>query len=89
MNKISFLLGYMYKEAKTLSASDRTHISKKNFGIPSKAKTSEQKKESGNYPIHDKAHARSALSYGSRYLSPEDYAALKKRVYAKYPDMEK
>ena len=77
------------KEAKTLTASGRTHIKQKNFGIPSKAENKEEKKKSGNYPIHDKAHARAALSYGSRYLSSEEYSALKKRIHAKYPDMGK
>ena len=79
---------YLSKHAE-LTAKGRAHIKQKNFGIPSKAEGKKEKKQEGNYPIHDRAHARSALSYGSRYLSPSAYAALKKRVYAKYPGMKK
>lgn len=89
MNKLAFYEGYMEKEADTLTMNARAHIKKKNFGIPSKAEGKSEKHESGNYPIEDRAHARSALSYGSRYLSPEKYKALKARIHAKYPDMGK
>ena len=37
-------------------------IPSKDFGLPEKARTKEQKKESGNYPMPDKAHARNAKS---------------------------
>ena len=76
------------KESSELKASDRAHIKKKNFGIPSRADNSEEKKKSGNYPIHDKKHARAALAYGKRFLGPEQYAKLKARIYAKYPGMK-
>ena len=89
MNKLAYYTGYMEKLAKTLTPSSRTHIKQKNFGIPSKAEGKEEKKKSGNYPIHDRAHARSALSYGSRYLSSEKFKALKARIHAKYPTMGK
>lgn len=52
-----------------------------NFGFPSKAPGS------GSYPIHDVVHARSALSYGSRFLSPTAYASLKRKIKKKYPAM--
>jgi hypothetical protein len=45
-----------------LSAKDREKIPSKEFGLPEKARTKEQKKESGNYPMPDKAHARNAKS---------------------------
>jgi len=45
-----------------LDAKDREEIPSKEFGLPEKARTKEQKKESGNYPMPDKAHARSAKS---------------------------
>lgn len=79
----------MYKLSKVLDSKSRAHIAKKNFGIPSKAGNASEKKKTGNYPIHDKAHARAALAYGSRNLSSSEYAALRKRVHAKYPDMAK
>ena len=38
----------------------RENLPAKEFGLPEKARTKAQKKESGNYPMPDKAHARNA-----------------------------
>jgi hypothetical protein len=38
----------------------RENLPAKDFGLPEKARTKAQKKESGNYPMPDKAHARNA-----------------------------
>jgi hypothetical protein len=43
-----------------LSTKKRENIPSKDFGLPEKARTKEQKKESGNYPMPDKPHARNA-----------------------------
>lgn len=43
-----------------LSAESRSKVKKKDFGLPEKAKGKEAKKESGNYPMPDAAHARNA-----------------------------
>ncbi len=43
-----------------LSAKQRAKLPAKEFGLPEKARTEEQKKDSGNYPMPDKAHARNA-----------------------------
>ena len=43
-----------------LSARKRASMPSKDFGLPEKARTPKQKKESGNYPMPDKAHARNA-----------------------------
>ena len=43
-----------------LKASQRAKLPAKEFGLPEKARTSDAKKESGNYPIPDKDHAISA-----------------------------
>ena len=43
-----------------LSARKRASMPSKDFGLPEKARTEKQKKESGNYPMPDKAHARNA-----------------------------
>ena len=72
-----------------LSANQRAHIAKKNFGVPAKAGNAKAKKESGNYPIEDMKHARAALSYGSRFLSPAAYSRLKARIHKKYPSLGK
>lgn len=45
-----------------LDAEDREDIPTKDFGLPEKARTKEAKRESGNYPMPDKAHARNAKS---------------------------
>ena len=75
------------KTARHLSAQARVHIKTKNFGIPERARTKEQKKHHGNYPIYDRAHARAALAYVARYGTPAEKAEVRRRVYAKYPDM--
>lgn len=43
-----------------LDAEDREKIPTEDFGLPEKARTKEAKKESGNYPMPDKGHARNA-----------------------------
>ena len=43
-----------------LSAKKRANIPTKEFGLPEKARTKDAKKESGNYPMPDKSHARNA-----------------------------
>jgi hypothetical protein len=45
-----------------LSAKKRENLPTKDFGLPEKARTKDDKKESGNYPMPDKAHARNAKS---------------------------
>ncbi len=43
-----------------LSEKKRENLPAKEFGLPEKARTKAQKKDSGNYPMPDKAHARNA-----------------------------
>ena len=43
-----------------LSAKQRADLPAKDFGLPEKARSPEAKKESGNYPVPDRAHAISA-----------------------------
>jgi hypothetical protein len=74
-------------EKQAISTEQRKELPKSEFGVPSKAKTEKQKGESGNYPIDTPARARSALSYGSRFLSPEAYSKLKARVHGRYPEI--
>jgi hypothetical protein len=45
-----------------LSEEKRAKLPAKDFGLPEKARTTDAKKESGNYPMPDKAHARNAKS---------------------------
>ena len=43
-----------------LNAKKRENLPSKDFGLPEKARTKSAKRESGNYPMPDKAHARNA-----------------------------
>lgn len=43
-----------------LPAKQRAKLPAKEFGLPEKTRTEDAKKESGNYPMPDKAHARNA-----------------------------
>jgi hypothetical protein len=45
-----------------LDAEKRENLPAKDFGLPEKARTKQAKKQSGNYPMPDKAHARNAKS---------------------------
>lgn len=45
-----------------LNAKKREELPAKEFGLPEKARTKAAKKESGNYPMPDKKHARNAKS---------------------------
>ncbi len=49
-----------------LDAEDREDIPTKDFGLPEKARTKEAKRESGNYPMPDKKHARNAKARASQ-----------------------
>jgi len=49
-----------------LSAKKRAKLPAKEFGLPEKARSTEAKKETGNYPMPDKAHARNAKSRASQ-----------------------
>ncbi len=43
-----------------LSAKQRAKLPAKEFGLPEKARSSDAKKETGNYPMPDEGHAISA-----------------------------
>lgn len=51
-----------------LTAKQRAKLPAKEFGLPEKARTSDAKKESGNYPVPDKGHAISAKTRSERQL---------------------
>lgn len=43
-----------------LTSRGRAQVPTSSFGLPAKAKTASAKKESGNYPMPDRAHAANA-----------------------------
>jgi hypothetical protein len=49
-----------------LTKSKRAKLPSNAFGLPEKARTVEQKKETGNYPMPDKKHARNAKARASQ-----------------------
>ena len=59
-----------------LPAKKREQLPAKDFGLPEKARTKSAKKESGNYPMPDKSHARNAKS---RAAQQERRATLRRR----------
>lgn len=72
-----------------LSAKQRSKIPTKSFAIPSKARGAKAKKKSGNYPIPDKAHARSALRLVGIHGTPAEKKRVRSAVYRKFPEMKK
>jgi hypothetical protein len=61
-----------------LTTKKREHLPDKSFGIPSQRA----------YPLPDKHHARLALAMVSKYGSEEEEAEVRKRVKAKFPDID-
>lgn len=51
-----------------LSDEKREDLPAKDFGLPEKARTKDARKESGNYPMPDKAHARNAKARAAQQL---------------------
>lgn len=49
-----------------LSPKKREKLPSKDFGLPERAKTSDQKKQSGNYPMPDETHAKNAKARASQ-----------------------
>jgi trimethylamine:corrinoid methyltransferase-like protein len=45
-----------------LTPKRREKLAPKEFGLPERARTAEARRDTGNYPMPDKAHARNAKS---------------------------
>jgi len=58
-----------------LNAAARRKIPKSQMGLPSKAKSG-RGAVSGSYPMPDKAHARLAKAFATRYASPAQKAQI-------------
>lgn len=74
------------KLAARLSYEKRTRMPKKQFALPSKKEPGEPGK--GAYPIPDLKHARNALARVSQHGSPSERAAVRRKVYAKFPQLK-
>lgn len=62
-----------------LTSRGRKRIKKSNFALPSKRK----------YPIHNKAHARNALSRVAQHGTASEKATVRRAVKRKYPSIGK
>lgn len=62
-----------------ISSRRRKSLPKSSFAIPSQRK----------YPIHDKAHARNALSRVSQHGTPAQKAKVRAAVHRRYPSIGK
>jgi hypothetical protein len=60
-----FSNGYSTGMAK-LTSTQRERLPAKDFGLPERARTKAQKRETGNYPMPDRGHAISALRLAER-----------------------
>ena len=68
-----------------LTPKKRAALPSKAFGLPEKARTSEAKKEPGNYPMPDRGHAISAkrLSWKNRKdgnLTKEEFERINRKA---------
>jgi hypothetical protein len=63
---------------KKLTTAGRKQIKASNFALPG-----------SRYPIHDISHARNALSRVSANGTPSEKAAVRRKVYSKYPGLKK
>ena len=76
-----------------LKSSKRAKLPAKDFGLPEKAKTTKQKKESGNYPMPDKSHARNAKAraeqqYERGKLSKDELERIDRKADRKLNDAD-
>jgi hypothetical protein len=72
------------KIAFEIKPSERSEIPKKDFAQPGK----EEAGHKGKYPIPDKQHAISAMGFAKMHHDPAALAAVKKKVKAKFPDVD-
>jgi hypothetical protein len=68
-----------------LTPEKRAALPSKDFGLPEKARTSESRKESGNYPIPDRGHAVSAKRLSKKnlkdgHLTKEEFERINRKA---------
>lgn len=72
-----------------LTTKKRKALSDATFAIVKKVKGKTKMLKIRKYPITDKAHARNALARVAAFGTPSEKAAVKKKVYAKFPSLKK
>ena len=68
---------FLSKISAVLTEAKREKIPAKAFALPG-----------DRYPIHDLAHAKNALARVSQHGTPSERATVRKKVYAKYPELK-
>lgn len=68
-----------------LSAKQRAKLPAKEFGLPEKARSSDAKKETGNYPMPDEGHAISAKRLSAKQrqegnLTEDEFARINRKA---------
>ena len=63
-------------------------IFKEKKALPKSAFALKKGRYDGAYPIPDLAHARNALARVSAHGTPAEKAAVRRKVYAKYPELK-
>jgi len=67
-----------------LTYAQREAMPSREFALPGHG-TGPEGKGGGSYPIPDESHARNALARVSQHGSPEEKAAVRRKVHAKFP----
>ena len=57
------------------------------FALPGKGE-GPRGKGAGSYPIDTKARARNALARGAQHATPSELATIRRKVKAKFPDID-
>ena len=69
-----------------LSAKGRKQIKRSNFAVPKGVGSNKRKNQ---YPIHDKSHAKSALSMVGAHGTAAEKRIVRAKVEKKYPSLKK
>ncbi len=69
-----------------LKAKDRAALKPSQFGLPERARTKKARKEPGNYPMPDEAHAVSAIRRAKKNrkdgnLTKKQYAKIRRKAH--------
>ena len=67
-----------------LTTKKRESLPKSDFALPGKG-VGPKGAGAGSYPIPDQNHARNALARVAQHGSPEEQAAVRRKVHAKFP----
>jgi hypothetical protein len=89
---LNHALGVLEKTSGVLTLKKRESLPKGDFAMPEKKVRKGDEPPPGDakgkYPIPDLAHARNALARVAQHGTPAEQAAVRAKVYAKYPELK-